>query len=127
MRRYSRSSGKGIAAVLGIIFILAIGSCSGLVAHSTKEVTGPVTVTEKERIRDGETDKYLIFTDAEVFENTDTIWFMKFTSSDFYREIKVGETYQFTVYGFRVGFLSSYRTQRAENMKSTSRFLFLRV
>ena len=73
-----------------------------------------VTVTDKERIAEltgeGTTkSKYLIFTDSGTFENTDTMLFWKFNSSDIYGSIKVNQTYTFTVVGWRIPFFSSYQ------------------
>lgn len=76
--------------------------------YGTK-TTETIVVAEKERIMSYENSKYLIFTEEEVFENTDTIWHGKWNSSDVYRDLKEGEAYQIEVYGFRVPFLSMYR------------------
>lgn len=69
-----------------------------------------ITVTDKERIiQDDGTPKYLIFTESEVFENTDCKIRFKFDSSTFYGKIIKGETYEAKVYGFRVPIFSMYR------------------
>jgi hypothetical protein len=72
------------------------------------------TVTDKDRITNrssdgGTSSKYLIFTQAETFENTDDLSVMKFNSSDVYGGLTVGQAYCFTVAGYRVPFLSMYR------------------
>jgi hypothetical protein len=67
------------------------------------------TVSEKERIVKSDSSKYLIFCEEEVLENTDSLWYWKWNSSDFYRDIKVEEVYTFRVYGWRVPFLSMYK------------------
>ena len=67
------------------------------------------TVVEKERIVKKDSSKYLIFCEEEVFENSDAIWYGKFDSSDFYKDIRKGESYEFKVYGWRIPFLSKYR------------------
>lgn len=54
-------------------------------------------------------NKYLIFTGSEVFEITDTILFFRWNSSDLYRYLTVGNTYNCRVAGWRIPFLSSYR------------------
>jgi hypothetical protein len=59
--------------------------------------------------QDSSGGKYLIFTDNEVLENTDSLWYWKWNSSDFYNKIEAGKTYKFTVYGWRVPFMSWYR------------------
>lgn len=71
------------------------------------------TVIEKERVTERRGDsissKYLIFTDSEVFQNTDSIFYFKFNSSDIYVKLKKDHTYEAVVYGWRVPFLSMYR------------------
>lgn len=52
---------------------------------------------------------YKIYTNDEVFVNTDNIWFFKFNSADITNRLRVGETYCFKVNGFRVPFLSWFR------------------
>ncbi len=53
--------------------------------------------------------KYLIFTDDEVFEESDEMFRGKFNSSDVYNELEVGSVYRVKVIGFRIPFLSMYR------------------
>jgi hypothetical protein len=67
------------------------------------------TVVKSERIVNGETSKYLIFGENEVYQNTDSFVLLKFRSSDFYRDIEVGKTYRFKVVGWRIPFFSTYR------------------
>lgn len=67
------------------------------------------TVTDKGIKRADDTDKYLIYTDIGTFENTDEWLCGKFNSSDIYGRIKIGDTYEFTVIGFRIPFLSKYQ------------------
>lgn len=68
-----------------------------------------ITPTEK-LVKAGSGDsKYLIFTDNEVFENTDQFILGKFDSSDLYNKLEVGTSYHCLVVGHRVQFLSWYR------------------
>ena len=94
-------------ALAGFILIGA------LIHFNTMDEVRGVVVTEKERITTGSgeniSSKYLIFTDGEVFENTDSLFALKWNSSDIYGRIKVGQTCDFTVTGWRLPFLSSYR------------------
>lgn len=96
-----------IAAIFGILS-LAVGIYS---AFDTDVIE--ITVTEKESITVGDNkrieNKYLIFTENEVFENTDSIIYGKYDSSDFQRKLKVGETYKVKVAGWRLPFFSMYR------------------
>lgn len=68
-----------------------------------------VTIKDKERILDGGTSKYLVFTDSEVFENSDAVAYWKFSSSDLHGSLEVGKTYRVRVYGWRIPFFSMYR------------------
>lgn len=80
---------------------------------ATMDTVSGVVVQDKERIVTGtgtaQESKYLIFTDKETFENTDSFLAMKFNSSDLYGSIREGATCDFTVTGWRVPVLSWYR------------------
>lgn len=65
-------------------------------------------ITSKENVVHGQTSKYLIFTQEEVFENEDAALIGKFNSSDFYNKLEPG-THKVRVCGWRVPFLSWYR------------------
>lgn len=55
------------------------------------------------------TSKYLVFTENEVFENTDSWTFLKFNSSDIQNKFELKNTYRVKVAGWRIPFLSMYR------------------
>lgn len=71
-----------------------------------------ITVTDRERIvdrsREGSSSRYLVFTDAGVFENTDALWHLKFSSSDLQGRLKPGRRFRVTVYGWRIPLISFY-------------------
>lgn len=67
------------------------------------------TVEKTERVLYGESSRYLIFTKDETFENTDSIVFFKFDSSDIYGRIDEGKSYRATVSGVRLPLFSWYR------------------
>lgn len=75
--------------------------------------TVEVTIIDKERItfqEDGQTkSKYLVYTDEEVFENTDEPFYLKFNSSDVYGMLKVNEKYELSISGWRIKVFSAYR------------------
>ena len=82
--------------------------------HEATRATVTATVTDKERIvetySEGQaSSKYLVFTDIETFENTDSLIDMKFNSSDLYGKLQKGQACRFEVVGFRVAFMSMYR------------------
>lgn len=93
------------------LFIL-MGTCSYAV-HDLTQQEVIADVTGKERIVEttGDTteSKYLIFTNMETFENTDSLWALKFNSSDLYGRLQEGQRCKFTVAGFRVSWASMYR------------------
>ena len=69
-----------------------------------------IKVVNKERITTQEGNgKYLIFTENEVFENTDDLFLLKFNSSDLYNQLKVNKNYKVKVIGWRIPFFSMYR------------------
>ena len=101
---------KSIISVAIILFILTIVY---YVAYVGSAQTTDICVNDKERIveRTGEglSSKYLVFAENEVFENTDTILFMKFNSSDLHNSLEVGKCYNVKVVGWRINIFSMYR------------------
>lgn len=93
----------------------ALGAGGMAVHYQTAEpTTQRVTVVDKERqVEDngngGTSSKYIVFTDKEVFENTDSMIRGKMNSSDVQGQLHVGCDYNITAYGFRSNWLSIYR------------------
>ena len=127
LERYLNILGRAVRAMsknkkpyLTVAFLVAIfvlyGAGIAVLQNSNKQIY-TVTVTDKARVTYGHiynTHKYLIYTidgegAARIFENTDSLLRMKFNSSDFYALIKTGETYEFTVIGYRLPFFSMYK------------------
>jgi hypothetical protein len=105
-----------LAVILGIVCIIGIIGYN--VAFTFNDTQYTVTVTDKERIVEGSgentSSKYLVFCDDEngeslVFENTDELLRGKFNSSNIQGKLKEGNTYEITVVGYRVPFLSMYQ------------------
>jgi hypothetical protein len=97
-----------------MVGFIVLGTVVSVAVHYNTQDTVTATITDKDRIveRDGDggtRSKYLIFTDQETFENTDSLLAGKFNSSDVYGRLKVGDVCRFKVNGFRNGFLSMYR------------------
>lgn len=96
-------------AAIALIGFLGVGT---FVHYSTMEDVS-FTVKKTERVITGSgnstSSKYLVYTDNEVFENTDTLLSMKFNSSDIYANMDNGIECDATVNGFRVPFVSMYR------------------
>ncbi|MFE9834072.1 hypothetical protein ACFYP4_02815 [Streptomyces sp. NPDC005551] len=98
------------AAVI-VVSLMSTGTYLGVYAASSRQVD--FTVNSKERIcssdSSGTTDcKYLIFTSAGVFENTDSFMALKNNSSDLYNQLRAGERYEANVIGWRIPILSEY-------------------
>lgn len=101
-----------ILVAVAIIVVIAI-PINFWIAIGTQEVV-TVSVTGKERITESDSEgrassKYLVFTENETFENTDSIMVMKWNSSDIQGKLVEGEEFRIKVYGFRIPFFSSYR------------------
>jgi hypothetical protein len=100
-----------IYAVIIVLILVFVGVAS--IIPQLKESQYVATVTDKERIVNGESSYYLIFTkDVEgnvlVLQNSDSLWRGKWDSSNVQGALEVGKTYKFRVYGYRVPFLSWY-------------------
>lgn len=101
--------------VPAVILAGAVGAGTIAVKYQTAEpTTQRVTVVDKDRhvsgnLEDGIDSKYIVFTDKEVFENTDSAIRGKMNSSDVQAQLHVGCTYDITAYGFRSNWLSIYR------------------
>jgi hypothetical protein len=105
-----------IFKVVLAVFVLSLLVSAGGGWFTPKEVVTKVTDTETKMETDTEgniTDKYLAFTDAGVFENTDSWYHWKFNSSDVQNDLKKAEKggypVKITYYWVRSQFLSSYQ------------------
>ena len=87
--------------------------------HTAEPTTQRVMVTDKDRHVSGDSGRYMVFTDKEVFENTDSAIRGKMNSSDVQAQLHVGCTYDITAYGFRNNWFSVYRNiSKAEHVKT---------
>ena len=95
--------------IIAAIALIAIGSVSYY--NTVEEVE--IKVNDKEHVmyRNGSDleDKFMVYTEGEVFENTDDLFYLKFNSSDVQNEIKVDSTYNVKVIGWRIPILSMHR------------------
>ncbi len=95
-----------ILALLAIMIIY-------MVSYHATATTVTVIIEDKERITTGSgeniSSKFLVYTDGEVLENTDSWVFTKFDSADIQGALKPGKTYNIEVAGWRIPFLSWYR------------------
>lgn len=95
---------KTFIIILFLVFFVGIPA-----AHHLSQEEIQITVVKTERVSNKESSRYLIFTENETFENTDSWMFLKFDSSDLYGQLKTDSTYNVKVAGWRIKMLSSYR------------------
>lgn len=101
-----REASVPVLVGLGIVSlgVVAVGGY-GIAVHSTQRtVTATVTKTWTQYSKDGTI--YLIGTNKGVFEDDDSLMYFKFNSSDYFNNMKVGQTYTFDVTGWRIPFAS---------------------
>ena len=110
-------TGFEVFCIIGMIIVVIIclfTSCGHTIDRNSNEREVVGTVTEKTVKRSDKQDKYLIFVKIEgeeeiqAFEITDNWVEGKLNSSTIYGNIKVGETYTFTIKGSRNEMLSWY-------------------
>lgn len=101
--------------IIALIILMIFGAGYTNWSYSFNDHDVVVTVTDKDRIVDFDTNesKYLIMGEDEngnpvVFENTDNFIRGKFNSSNFQAGISIGKTYRLTVVGERIPYFSMY-------------------
>jgi hypothetical protein len=97
-----------------IIVIIIIAILGNLVLFNFNDTKHTITITDKERIYENDTSKYLIFGEDQygnvlVFENTDCLIRCKWNSSNIQGQLKEGHTYDITTVGYRVPIFSWYQ------------------
>lgn len=96
------------AGVLFVAFILFLVGFSAYYAYGTDKYLD-IEINHTERVQDGDSSRYLIYTKNHgVLQNTDSLWYWKFRSSDIYNDLVNAKTARCHVYGWRIGFFSSY-------------------
>jgi hypothetical protein len=89
-----------------LLFTLVFGY-SLLYRSTANEVV--ITVTGKDRVKNDDTERYLIYTTGEVYENADSWTFFKFNSADFQGKLIAGKTYKVKVAGWRIPLTNSFK------------------
>ena len=97
----------------GVFILLIIGVVACRAVYTSTETTHHDTmVYDKERVCDGESCQYLIYTEAGTFKITDSTGILggptRFNSSDVYGRIDTDCPATITVIGFRIGLASQY-------------------
>lgn len=89
------------------------------IAYKMSAETVEISIKNKERITTGRgeniSSKFIIYSETEVFENTDSWLYFKFNSADYQNKFTVGGTYKVEVAGWRVPLLSMYRNVVSKN------------
>ena len=102
-----------LKAKIVFLLIVLVALFGYPVVYRLSSETITIKIDDKERITTGSgediSSKYLVYSDEEVFENTDSWTFFKFNSSDVQNELKAGKEYKVKVAGWRLPFFSSYR------------------
>ncbi len=101
------ATGCTVIAVLVVLLLLVVVRPIAYRVSGTDQIT--VKVVKLEQVKKQDTGKYLVFTDGEVFEITDSLMFLRWDSSDLYGRMEAGKTYRVRVAGWRVQPLSWYR------------------
>lgn len=107
-----KKSQRGSTSPLELLGLLAFACVIGLTSLVYQYATldqAIIAVTGKERVGGDENGKYLVDGENETFENTDAFFHFKFDSRDVQRDLKVGETFDCEVYGWRIGLFSMSR------------------
>jgi hypothetical protein len=103
---------KKFKYIFVVALIVALAS-SYSIAYYVSAETVEVTIKDKERITTGSgeniSSKFIVYTQDEVFENTDSTLFLKFDSSDLQNELTPSNTYKVKVAGWRIPVVPSYR------------------
>lgn len=96
-----------------VVIILAVLAEMTIPFWTKQEADMVVTGAIVKQYKD-EDQKYLVFTDHGVFENTDAWQYFKFNSSDVQGQLMQPGKYHVRYYGFRVPFMSMYPNIIAE-------------
>lgn len=92
---------------------VSVGALVGVVvaycfAYTSSEREVETFIESKERITQGETSRFIVFTDAGEFEVTDSLLYFDWRAATRYGALKQGKLCRFKVAGWRWGFASAY-------------------
>lgn len=102
------SSGSLQLWLIVILAVVAFGGTCAYVTGTKGEATFKVRRLEVKRASE-DSDKYLVFTNKGVFENTDSWVVGKCNSSDVQNKLEKGKCYKAQVHGVRFGCTSTYK------------------
>lgn len=101
-----------VKVILVIVALFLLGLIVKHFVSNFNDTKYTITITDKDRTHSGN-EKYLVFGEdsdgnVRVFENSDTWLRWKWDSSDLQGKLKIGNTYEVTVVGYRVPLFSWY-------------------
>lgn len=97
-----------------VLYSIGVSIAAGFIIFSvnnslTKSTEQNVCVKSKEITVQHKQGKYLVFTNKEVFEISDSYIYGRFDSSDVYNQIETNKCYDVELQGNRIPFFSMYR------------------
>lgn len=111
-KNLKNEKGNMIASIIiGAIIIAIVGIFLyfGTIEYQNEE-TVEITVKDKYVKRDGNSDIYLVASEAgDTYKITDLLFKGKFDSTDLYNQLTIGEKYKVTVTGIRLQYFSMYK------------------
>ena len=107
--RSERGESDGCFTIIFLLVLVLVGLSTAIYGWSTQRTF--VGTVDKTYVDRGNT--YFVISEkgvqeAMVYENEDAWFFWKWTSGNVLRDVNVGQSYTFHVYGWRVPFLSWY-------------------
>lgn len=112
--KYMKKRKKNVYIVT-VLFVVAVFAIFGFSTYVVgfNDHTATITVTDKERINKDNDSYYLVFGEDEngngvVYKNVDAIIRGKWDSSTMQANLKIGETYEVVLVGYRIPLFSSY-------------------
>lgn len=100
-----------VGFIVGAIILAIVGVFVyfGTIEYQNEQ-TIEITVKDKYVKRDGESDIYLVASEAgDTYKITDLLWKGKFNSTDLYNQLTIGEKYKITITGVRLQYFSMYK------------------
>lgn len=100
-----------VGFIVGAIILAIVGTFVYFVTiEYQNEETIEITVKDKYVKRDGDSDIYLVASEAgDTYKITDLLWKGKFNSTDLYNQLSIGGKYKITVTGVRLQYFSMYK------------------
>lgn len=91
------------------ILIIVVGSLIYPVLYINSVDTTTIEVVDKGTKYNNGDEKYLIYSENEVYQVTDSILLLHFRVSDVYNNVKIDKVCNVKTYGWRLPFFSMYK------------------